>query len=160
MDNQTSSPQLVFPSVPDDFCPAGNWTDVLQQFIDEVLSNGTINVPGLGDVTPAEIQNINTELNSLQSQIEALENSQIIVRRGTITGVPTADSIQTASFTALPDDNYSVSITPICNATIGTSATPLFSLSDGSKTTTSFGIRVENNIAQITSIDWMAVYTP
>jgi hypothetical protein len=160
MDNQDSSPQIIFPSVPDDFCPTGNWTEILQEFIDEVLSNGTINVPGLGDVTPQEIQNINEELDSLISQVDALKEAQIIVRYGTINAVPAADSVQTVTFDALPDTTYGVSIVPVCGVTIGTAATPLFSLNTGSKTTTSFGIRVENNISQITSIDWMAVYTP
>jgi hypothetical protein len=72
MDNQASSPQIIFPNVPDDFCPSGNWTQVLQAFIDEVLINGAINVPGLGNVTPAEITDINNELLSLQNQIDAL----------------------------------------------------------------------------------------
>jgi hypothetical protein len=72
MDNTSTSPALIFPNVPQDFCPSGNWTEVLQAFIDEVLSNGTIDVPGLGDVSPAEIQNINDDITDLQNQIDAL----------------------------------------------------------------------------------------
>jgi hypothetical protein len=174
MDNQSTSPQLIFPNVPSDFCPTGDWSEVLQQFIDTTLANGTINVPGLGDVTPAEITEINNQLSSQQLQIDsldtrvdaldtrvdALELKPVVkVRYGTIAGVPAADSVQTVSFADLPDANYGVSITPICGATIGTSATPLFSLNSGSKTQNGFSIRVENNIAQITSIDWMVVHT-
>jgi hypothetical protein len=173
MDNQSSSPALTFPNVPDDFCPTGNWQNVFQVFIDEVLTNGTINVPGLGDVTPAQVAQINEDLADQQSQISANTTNitnlttqvnaipVVNVRRGVVTGVPSvpADSIQTVSFTALPSVNYAVSITPVCTGTIGTSATPLFSLNDGSKTTTGFSIRVENNISNITSIEWMAVHT-
>jgi hypothetical protein len=173
MDNQSSSPALTFPNVPDDFCPTGNWQNVFQVFIDEVLTNGTINVPGLGDVTPAQVAQINEDLADQQSQISANTTNitnlttqvnaipVVNVRRGIAPGVPTADSIQTVSFTAnpLPSVNYAVSITPVCTGTIGTSATPLFSLNDGSKTTTGFSIRVENNISNITSIEWMAVHT-
>jgi hypothetical protein len=171
MDNLTSSPQLVFPNVPDDFCPSGNWTEVFQAFVDEVLVNGTINVPGLGDVTPAQITSINDQLQSQQNEIDALDTRVtdvenkvddipiINVRSGTITSVPTLDSVQTVSFASLPSATYGVSITPICGASIGASATPLFSLNSGSKTTTGFSIRVENNISDITSIDWMAVHT-
>jgi len=173
MDNQSSSPALTFPNVPDDFCPTGNWQNVFQVFIDEVLTNGTINVPGLGDVTPAQVAQINQELANQQNQISANTTNitnlttqvnaipVVNVRRGIAPGVPTADSIQTVSFTAnpLPSVNYAVSITPVCTGTIGTSATPLFSLNDGSKTTTGFSIRVENNISNITSIEWMAVHT-
>jgi hypothetical protein len=171
MDNQSSSPALTFPNVPDDFCPTGNWQNVFQVFIDEVLTNGTINVPGLGDVTPAQVAQINEDLADQQSQISALDTRVdtlettiatipvVNVRRGVVTGVPTIDSIQTVSFAALPNVNYAVSITPVCAGTIGTSATPLFALNDGSKTTTGFSIRVENNISNITSIEWMAVHT-
>jgi hypothetical protein len=162
MDNADSAPAITFPNVPDDFCPTGNWQNVFQVFIDEVLSNGTILVPGLGDVTPAEINQINETLADQQNQIDALEENVgplVSVRYGVITGVPALDSIQTVSFADLPDANYSVSITPICGATIGAAATPLFALNTGSKTTTGFSIRIENNISGITSLDWMAIHT-
>lgn len=174
MDNQDSSPALTFPNVPIDFCPTGNWSEILQEFIDVVLVNGTINVPGLGDVTPEQIAQIEEDLADQQNQIDALEaegtaldlridaleaNPVVKVRYGTILLIPTGDSIQTASFTALPSTTYGVSITPICGATISAQPTPLFSLSTGSKTTTGFSIRIENNIAEITSVDWMAVHT-
>jgi len=173
MDNQSSSPALTFPNVPDDFCPTGNWQNVFQVFIDEVLSNGTILVPGLGDVTPAQVAQINEDLADQQSQISANTTNitnlttqvnaipVVNVRRGVVTGVPPDDSTPTVSFLSdpLPDVNYAVSITPVCTGTIGASATPLFSLNAGSKLTTGFSIRVENNISQITSIEWMAVHT-
>jgi hypothetical protein len=167
VDNQDSSPAIIFPNVPIDFCPSGNWSEILQQFIDTVLSNGTINIPGLGDVTPEEIAAINLELanqqneiDALQTQVTALEaNPVVTVRSGTITAVTTGDSVRTVTFTALPSSTYGVSITPIASATIGVQATPLFSLNGGSKTTTGFSIRIENNIAEITSVDWMAVHT-
>jgi hypothetical protein len=165
MDNQSSSPALTFPNVPDDFCPTGNWQNVFQVFIDEVLSNGTILVPGLGDVTPQQISKINESLATQQNEIDALEvrvtalEPAVKVRSGVVTGVLPLDSTPTVSFAALPDVNYAVSITPVCAGTIGASTTPLFSLNDGSKTTTGFSIRVENNISNITSIEWMAVHT-
>lgn len=164
MDNQDSSPAIIFPNVPIDFCPSGNWSEILQQFIDTVLSNGTINIPGLGDVTPEEIAAINLELTNQQNEIDALDTrvtelEDNSIRFGTITGVATGDSVRTVTFTALPTVNYGVSITPIASATIGVQATPLFALNGGSKTTTGFSIRIENNIAEITSVDWMAVHT-
>ena len=165
MDNTDSSPALTFPNVPDDFCPAGNWQNIFQIFIDEVLANGTINVPGLGDVTSQQIAQINEDLSDQQNQISALNTRvdslepAVKAKYGTLSGVPTLDSIQTVSFAALPTANYGISITPICNATILVQPTPLFSLVAGSKTTTGFSIRIENNIAEITSVDWMAVHT-
>ena len=122
-------------------------------------------MPGLGDVTPAEINQINETLATQQNEIDALGDRvtalepAVKVRKGVVTGVPTSDSTQTVSFTALPDANYAVSITPVCAGTIGASATPLFALNSASKTTTGFSIRVENNISNITSIEWMAVHT-
>ena len=174
MDNQDSSPALIFPNVPIDFCPTGNWSEILQEFIDVVLVNGTINVPGLGDVTPEQIALIQEDLADQQNQIDALEaqdialdlridaleaNPVVKVRYGTITGVVTGDSVRTVTFAALPSTSYGVSITPICDATIGVSATPLFALVAAGQTTTGFSIRIENNISQITSIDWMAIHT-
>jgi hypothetical protein len=171
MDNQSSSPALTFPNVPDDFCPTGNWQNVFQQFIDEVLTNGTINVPGLGDVTPAQVAQINEDLADQQTQISALDTRVdtlettvaaipvINARYGTITSVLNGDSVRTVTFAALPSATYGISITPICNATILAQPTPLFSLNVASKTTTGFSIRIENNIAEITSVDWMSVHT-
>jgi len=185
MDNQDSSPALTFPNVPIDFCPTGNWSEILQEFIDVVLVNGTINVPGLGDVTPEQIALIEEDLADQQNQILALQteletettqrkaadaaldtridvleaNPVVKVRYGTITSVVTGDSVRTVTFAALPSTSYGVSITPICDATIGASATPLFALVAAGQTTTGFSIRVENNISQITSVDWMAVHT-
>lgn len=174
MDNQSSSPALIFPNVPIDFCPTGNWSEILQEFIDIVLVNGTINVPGLGDVTPEQIVQIQEDLADQQNQIDAVEaevdaldlrvdaleaNPVVKVRYGTITGVFTGGSVKTVTFAALPSTSYGVSITPIYDSTIGAAATPLFALVDASKTTTGFSIRIENNISQITSIDWMAIHT-
>jgi hypothetical protein len=172
MDNQSSSPALTFPNVPDDFCPVGNWQNVFQVFIDEVLANGTINVPGLGDVTPQQVAQINEDLADQQTQISANTTNitnlttqvnaipVVNVRYGTITGVDPLDSVKTVTFlTPLPTANYGISITPVCNSSIAAQPTPLFSLNVGSKLTTGFSIRIENNIAEITSVDWMAVHT-
>ena len=171
MDNQDSSPALTFPNVPDDFCPTGNWQNVFQAFIDEVLTNGTILVPGLGDVTPQQIATLTQQVELLTDQVAVIQTSLtalttqvndipvIKARYGTITGIPVGDSIQTASFSALPSATYGISITPICNATILVQPTPLFSMVNGSKTVTGFSIRIENNISEITSVDWMALHT-
>jgi len=162
MDNADSSPAITFPNVPDDFCPTGNWQSVFQQFIDEVLSNGTILVPGLGDVTPAEINQINETLDDQQNQIDALEENVgplVTVRYGNIV-IATGDTASTGiTFTSeMPTANYHVSLTPIYST--GTPAsTPLYSVVSGSKTVAGFTVRIDNNIASITSLDWMAIHT-
>jgi len=145
MDNQTSSPQLIFPSVPDDFCPSGNWTEILEAFIDDVLANGTINVPGLGDVTPQQIQTINEELSSVQNQVDAITDPTIFT--GTASGFTSAaDSIVAVSFPAfLPSTNYIISLTPIIPAAgIGVSA-PIIGILTASKAVGGFTISLQNN---------------
>jgi hypothetical protein len=161
MDNQTSSPQLIFPNVPDDFCPTGNWTEILQAFVDEVLANGTINVPGLGDVTPAEIQTINEEIQSLQNQVEALDTLQI--RRGEVTGVGAGDSSHSCNFsTNMTTSDYTVAVTPRISSGGTTTTSPSIYILDGSKSINSFTVIVENNgttTPLFTSFEWMAIYS-
>ena len=170
MDNQDSSPALTFPNVPDDFCPAGNWQNVFQTFIDEVLSNGTINVPGLGDVTPSQIAQINEDLADQQTQITALDTRvdvlevtvatipTVKVRYGTQTGIAAGDttSIGVTFSSPLPTAVYGISLTPIYGS--GTPlTTPLYTII--SQNASGFTFRVDNNIAEITSLNWMAVHT-
>jgi hypothetical protein len=162
MDNSDSSPAITFPNVPDDFCPTGNWQNVFQQFIDEVLSNGTILVPGLGDVTPAEINQINETLADQQNQIDALEEQVgplVTVRYGNVAIIAgDTASIGVTFSSEMPSAAYHVSLTPIYAS--GTpAAAPLFSVVSGTKTVSGFTIRIDNNIASITSLDWMAIHT-
>jgi hypothetical protein len=168
MDNQSTSPQIIFPNVPDDFCPSGNWTEVFQQFIETVLANGTIDVPGLGDVTPAQIQTINGELASLQNEVDALDTrvdelEEVKIQRGIVTGVGSGDQIESVTFsTAFTNSNYSVALTPIipsASGGIGTNS-PTIGIRQGTKSSAGFSISIQNNgsgTEQITSIEWMAI---
>ena len=157
MDNQDSSPALIFPSVPDDFCPVGNWTQVFQQFSDIVLASGTVNIPGLADVTPQQIQTINDYLQSLQNQIDVLATTQ--VRQGSITSLATGDSTVTITFaTAMPSDNYTVAFTPVTNSA-GTTSAPIFAVQTGSQTISGFTVFIDQNVATITQLDWVAIHS-
>ena len=132
MDNSDSSPALTFPNVPDDFCPTGNWKNVFQAFIDEVLSNGTILVPGLGDVTPQEIITINQNIQNLENQVEALDTLQI--RRGVFTGVGSADSTVPIVFDSnMTTSDYTVTLTPVLPSSPITAASPNLFLLNGTK---------------------------
>jgi hypothetical protein len=166
MDNSDSSPAITFPNVPDDFCPVGNWQNVFQAFIDEVLTNGTILVPGLGDVTPQQVAQINQTLADQQTQITALDtrvdtlelNPTIRVRYGTLSPIAAGDttSIGVTFSSPLPSAVYGVSLTPIYGS--GTPAsTPLYTII--TQNTAGFTVRVDNNIAEITSLNWMAVHS-
>ena len=157
MDNQDSSPALIFPSVPDDFCPSGNWTQVFQQFSDVVLASGTVNIPGLSDVTPQQIQTINAYLQSLQDQVNVLATTQ--VRQGIITGLVTGDQTITITFaTAMPSDNYTVCFTPHTNAG-GSASAPIFAVQTGSQTITGFTVFIDQNVATVTQVDWVAIHS-
>ena len=164
MDNQSSSPAITFPNVPDDFCPAGNWQNVFQTFIDEVLSNGTILVPGLGDVTPAQIVSINTQLQSQQNEIDALDTRvdaldaiKVVTVRTGVTSITAANTSYTITFPELPSTNYGVVLTPRGNAT--TADAGKYILDDTGQTTTGFVLIVRENPAAITSIRWTAIHT-
>jgi len=170
MDNQQSSPQIIFPNVPDDFCPTGNWQEVLQEFIDIVLSNGTINVPGLGDVTPAKIEEIEDELQDLQNQITSNDSdiasiqSQLQniphIRQGIITGVAAGNSTQTVTFATFETSNYSVAFTPI-SSNYATAQAPVISIGS-TKTSSSFSVYISNNTQAgnpiVVDIMWMAIH--
>jgi hypothetical protein len=163
MDNQDSSPQLIFPNVPDDFCPTGTWTDVLQSFIDQVLSNGTINVPGLGDVTPQQIQDLKAEDQDLQNQITAtnrriddLPTIQKIFRGET--GVGASDATYTIALPeTLASNNYSVILTPIATEA-GTATARVYEVTS-SRTTSQFKfiVRAAENVT--TLVAWTVIYT-
>ena len=157
MDNQDSSPALIFPSVPDDFCPSGNWTQVFQQFSDVVLAAGTVNIPGLSDVTPQQIQTINAYIQDLQNQINVLATTQ--VRQGVITGLVVGDQTITITFaTAMPSDNYTVCFTPHTNAG-GSVSAPIFAVQTGSQTVTGFTVFIDQNVATVTTVDWVAIHS-
>lgn len=171
MDNQTSSPQLVFPNVPDDFCPSGNWTQVFQAFVDEVLTNGTINVPGLGDVTPEQISTINAQLQSQQNQITALDTRVtavetevedipiVIVLTGTIAipGGAGPHTLNVSLSPALPSATYGISIVPIGSATARANMGSY--VVDPTQTASSFIIYAQDNPATVTSLRWTAIHT-
>jgi len=164
MDNQSTSPQIIFPNVPDDFCPTGNWSEVLQQFIDTTLANGTINVPGLGDVTPAEITAINAQLSSQQLEIDALDTRTtdlearptITVRTGLI-AVGAGTSSLNVVFAELPSAEYGVSIVPVGTST--TRATMGSYVLQTGQTTTGFTILVADNPTTVTNLRWTAIHT-
>jgi len=159
MDNQDSSPALIFPSVPDDFCPTGNWTQVFQQFTDVVLASGTVNIPGLADVTPQQIQALNQAVQELQLRVTDLEKTQ--VRQGTIQGLAAGDSTVPIFFPVdkqMPSDNYTVAFTPV-TTTFGTPSAPIFAVQTGSQTISGFTVIIDNNVATITTLDWVAIHS-
>jgi len=150
MDNQESSPQLLIPTIPAGDCPAGNLVEVLNYIFQTYLGAATINIPGLGDVTPAEIASLQATDISLQSQIDAIRGA---VRYGT--GVAAAgDSTVVVTFaTVLPTAQYDIHIELVDTST---GATAACSWSILSKTQAGFSLRLIDIPATITSFNYSA----
>ena len=172
MDNQDSNPQIIFPNVPDDFCPAGDWRAIFQAFIDTVLSNGTINIPDLSEISLEAIAQLTTDVNNLQVEVTDIQ-SDLITIEGNITtlisrpvvtiqsnqtAIGTTDQQYTVVFpTAMPSANYSVSLTPV--TTTGTNPTARVYLVSGSKTANSFAFMVETAEVHTTFVEWTVIHT-
>jgi len=170
MDNQDSNPQIIFPNVPDDFCPSGDWRSVFQTFIDTVLANGTVNIPDLSDISPSAIIQLQTDVTNLQADVTTLQSDVataqsdittlqarpiVTIRTGT-TSVSAGNSTLNISFSAIPNNNYGVVITPIGTAT--SAAAGKYILQAG-QTTTGFTILVNDNPATVTDIRWTVIHT-
>jgi hypothetical protein len=155
MNNQSSPAQLLFPTVPANYCPEGRWSDIFNSFIQLYLNNGTVNIPGLGEVTPAEIATINQELQDLQNQYDALTSN---VRSGKITSITTGAAFVTPIVfsTPMPTANYQIYVEFVSTTTGGTGDTPQYwSIVTGTKTATGFSLRTQMSPASaISAINW------
>jgi len=170
MDNQDSNPQIIFPNVPDDFCPSGDWRNIFQTFIDTVLANGTVNIPDLSDLSPeaiaqltTDVSNLQTEVNDIQADIVTIEANitallarPIITVRTGLISVTAGNSTLNVTFAALPTATYGISITPVGTAT--SVAAGKYILQTG-QTTTGFTILVNDNPATVTQLQWTATHT-
>jgi len=170
MDNQDSNPQIIFPNVPDDFCPSGDWRNIFQTFIDTVLANGTVNIPDLSDLSPeaiaqltTDVANLQTEVNDIQADIVTIEANitsllarPIITVRTGLISVTAGNSTLNVTFAALPTATYGISITPVGTAT--SVAAGKYILQTG-QTTTGFTILVNDNPATVTQLQWTATHT-
>jgi hypothetical protein len=155
MNNQSSPAQLLFPTGPANYCPEGRWSDILNSFIQLYLNNGTINIPGLGLVTPDQIQTINQNIQNLQNQYDAIA---VNVRSGSITAI-TVGSLGTyaVSFaTAMPNSNYLINIEFVATGT-PTTTSMNYSVATGTKTNTGFTFYSKIlTTDSILSINWTA----
>jgi len=172
MDNQSSNPQIIFPNVPDDFCPSGDWRTVFQTFIDTVLVNGTVNIPDLSDISLEAIAQLTTDVNNLQTEVADIQadittiegNITTLVARPVVTiksnqtAVGSSDAQYTVVFpSAMPSATYSVALTPVSATT--TNPTARVYLVNGSKTANSFAFMVESAEVHTTFVEWTAIHT-
>jgi len=132
MNNQSSPAQLLFPTVPANYCPEGKWSDVLNSFITLYLNNGTVNIPFLNEVTPQQITTLQQNVLSIQNQLDAVS-----YQTGSITSITTGIGTYVVSFpTSMPTSAYQIDI--YFNATAIPTALPAWSISAGTKATTGF----------------------
>lgn len=118
MENQDTLPQLQFPTVPPNYCPQGTWPEILQSFIDQILVQGTVNIPGISGLDLADIASIQQTLINLQNQINANTATRRTGNQSVVSGV------NTVTFsTAMPNNNY----------------TPLFVLEDNGSASGVYG---------------------
>jgi len=150
MQNQSSPAQLLFPSVPANYCPTGQWSDIFNSFITLYLNNGTINIPGLGNVTPSQIATINQNILNLQNTITALEATIAGFSSQTgVQGITNSASAQRYTITipkAMSSTNYNIIGHFIPSAGTST-ASCSWGVVDGTISTTSFQIWVFNPVA-------------
>lgn len=162
MNNQSSPAQLLFPNVPSNYCPEGSWSDVLNSFIQLYLNNGTINIPGLGQVTPQQIQTINQNILNLQNQYNALAG-QYVIKTGSINSVAIGWQTFTITFaTPFSASNYSIIINTICSAVPSTAVgSNSITWSFNNITTTEFTLYFYcATTDNVTSINWSAFVIP
>jgi len=156
MQNQSSPAQLLFPTVPNNYCPEGKWSDIFNSFIQIYLNNGTINIPGLGLVTPQQITTINENIQTLQNQFNALA---LNTYSGSINVSAGSNQIFTISIGAvMPNTDYNIIINPISTDT-STARTNqfLWSLIPATITTSSFQLWVYNPAgAYVSGFNWTA----
>jgi hypothetical protein len=152
MNNQSSPAQLLFPTVPSNYCPEGRWSDILNSFIQLYLNNGTVNIPFLNDVTPQQITELQQNILTIQNQLDAVNyqsGTQIIAASAS------AQTFAITIPTAMANANYQV--TGYFTPTAGTAtATCAWGVVNGTKTTTGFTIWVFNPAANtmITTFTW------
>jgi len=152
MNNQSSPAQLLFPTVPPNYCPEGKWSDILNSFITLYLNNGTVNIPFLNQVTPEQITSLQQSILTIQNQLNAV-NYQSGVQ--TIQALGTAQTFNITIPSAMANANYQITgyFTP--SAGTSTSASS-WGVVNGSATTTGFTIWVFNPAANtaITTFTW------
>ena len=154
MQNQSSPAQLLFPVVPSNYCPEGKWSDILNSFIQLYLNNGTVNIPGLGQVTPQQIATINKNIQNLQNEYDALTSN---IRSGSIPSPATGTLVTPITFsTPMPNANYQIYIEFVSSTSGNTGSTPqMWTIVGGTKLATGFSLRVDTTAGDaITAINW------
>jgi hypothetical protein len=151
MNNQSSPAQLLFPTVPPNYCPEGKWSDILNSFITLYLNNGTVNIPFLNEVTPEQITSLQQSILTIQNTLDA-----VTPQTGTITSITNGLGTYVVTFPkAMPNANYTINITFVASG-VPTTTTMDWSILTGSQTTTSFTFysNINTTTDKISQIIW------
>lgn len=158
MQNQASPVEILSPAIPSNWCPSGSWADVFNNYQTLFLNNSTVNIPGLGLVTPEQIATINQNIQNLQNEYNALA---VNVRSGSVILTGGSDKYNLNFATAMPNSNYQIVIEPIAaSGTASTSNTWSWALISGSKTTTGATVVFTylTSAGVITGFNWTVSY--
>lgn len=150
MDNTSSSPQLLIPNIPAETCFKGTQAEIFQQYFSTFLASATLNIPGIGDVTPEEIQALQDQVADLQNQVDALE---LNVRSGSAALVAGDQNVVIAFATAMPDADYDIHV-ELVDSTGAATTTGTWALVGATKLATGFTIRIYDVAATVTSFNW------
>jgi hypothetical protein len=156
MDNIQASPSIEVPNVPEGFCPKGNWRQVFQEFINVVLKNATLNVPGLGEVTPQEIDELKAKDVSLQNQIDANKFNFLQGEVATAAGTLDEYIVAFPSTTLMPTSDYFIGLTMVGPASALPAPEPTVFVKSGTQTASGFTFVVDTGIAGW-SVRWCAI---
>ena len=155
MQNQSSPAQLLFPTVPNSYCPSGDWASIFNSFITLYLNNGTVNIPFLNEVTPQQITTIQQNILTIQNQLGAVEwqSNTVAVTPASVSGTAIITNVDVTLTTPVNSANYNISgyfnmpsaPTDKGMATWGVVGTP---------TTTKFTLWFSNANTSISSFTW------
>ena len=159
MQNQSSPVQILSPVIPSSWCPSGSFADIFNSYNQLYLNNSTVNIPGLNQITPQQIQTINQNIQNLQNTINAFAG-----RTGSISPLPGINAQVTpiAFSTPMPNANYQIYIEfQSSTATASGSTSQYWSIVSGTKTVNGFTLRTQyvGNDA-ITAINWQVSSIP
>ena len=134
MQNQSSPVQILSPVIPSSWCPSGSFADIFNSYNQLYLNNSTVNIPGLNQVTPQQIQTINQNIQNLQNTISAFAG-----RTGTIAS-PTA-GVNTVTFSSpMPNSTYQIVVYFISASGTTTAPASSWSINANTQSTTGFSI--------------------
>lgn len=150
MTNQPSLPSLLFPVISTGWCPQGDVGQIFQNWQDTYGSQVIVNIPGIENLNPATIAEIQAELVIINNEIDALDKYY----RNGVASVSTGNSTVVVPFSsAVANTLYDITILPVGN---GTEVDDPWSwaLVSGSRTTGGFSVRFVAVPATITSFEW------